>query len=207
MDNHDHKNISLLNSVKCIDVGDVVVDVGACVGTYTKYFSDKLLNTGRLYCIELSPVNFERLQVDFSSYKNIELVNAAISDSDGYLNYYKGKTSETYNIIGHDTSFAPSEDSGKIQSIKLDTLLKDEERIKLIKIDVEGAEYKVLKGMKEVANRTEYILLENHFDKDWAGIRRLLLDEYGFDLYNIETDEGINMGSKRPYQCLCVRKK
>ena len=42
-----------------------------------------------------------------------------------------------------------------------------EEDIKMIKIDVEGAEGRVLKGMKEVAKRTEYLLLENHFDEDF----------------------------------------
>ena len=77
----------------------------------------------------------------------------------------------------------------------------------MIKIDVEGAEGRVLKGMKEVAKRTEYLLLENHFDEDWEEIREILIEEYDFTCYNIETDTLINMTSKRPYQCLCMRKK
>jgi len=207
MDQHDYKNMLLLDRIQCMNRGDVLVDVGACRGTYTRYFSNKLLHTGKLYCIELSPVNFKRLQGDFSDYDNIEFVNAAISDSDGSLNYYEGYTSETHNILGHDASYRSNKGVGTIQSIKLDTLLKDEGDIKLIKIDVEGAENKVLRGMKEVAKRTEYILLENHFDKDWPEIREILLEEYGFTCYNIETDALINMSSKRPYQCLCTRKK
>ena len=207
MDQHDYKNMTLLDRIKCINRGDVLVDVGACRGTYTQFFANRLMHTGKLYCLELSPTNFKRLQKDFSNYSNIEFVNAAISDLDGSLPYYEGHTSETHNILGHDANFLKNKEVGTIQSITLDTLLKDEKYIKMIKIDVEGAEGRVLKGMKEVAKRTEYLLLENHFDEDWEEIREILIEEYDFTCYNIETDTLINMTSKRPYQCLCMRKK
>jgi FkbM family methyltransferase len=207
MDQHDYKNMVLLDRIKCISRGDVLVDVGACRGTYTRFFANRLMHTGKLYCLELSPINFKRLQKDFSNHKNIEFVNAAISDLDGSLPYYEGHTSETHNILGHDTGFLKNQEAGTIQSITLDTLLKDEKYIKMIKIDVEGAEGRVLKGMKEVAKRTEYLLLENHFDEDWEEIREILIEEYDFTCYNIETDALIDMTSKRPYQCLCTRKK
>ena len=102
-------------------------------------------------------------------------------------------------------SHEPVAKVGEINSITLDELLKDEKEISLIKIDVEGAELKVLHGMKEVIKRTKSILIENHLDEIWPEIRKILIEDNGFKCYNIETEESVDMNSKRPYQCLCRR--
>jgi len=204
MDNHDLRNMYTLDGIACIYPGDVLVDVGACRGIYTDFFAKRLMGTGKIYCIELNPENFENLNSLVSDHPNIECINAAISDVDGFVDYYGGQT-ETFNILGHNTSFEELEKEGSIQSITLDTLLKDDDKIKVIKIDVEGAELQVLRGMKDAVKRTEVILLENHFDEDWEEIREILLEEYGFTCYNIEIGTKLEMSSPRPYQCLCVK--
>jgi FkbM family methyltransferase len=205
MDHHDVKNFELLRDESIIGLGDVVVDVGACHGTYTSFFSSTLGNTGKIYCVELFPENFQRLEMRFGHAKNIEFINAAISDSVGTESIYVGDSSEVHNIIGHNTSNVPNVKVGEIKSITLDKMLEDEAEIGLIKIDVEGAELKVLKGMTDVMKRTKAILIENHLDDIWPETRKILIDDNGFSCYNIEKDEDVTINSERPYQCLCRR--
>ena len=47
MDHHDLKNMRTLDRLNCVQPHDVVVDVGACDGTYIRYFGKKLLGTGK----------------------------------------------------------------------------------------------------------------------------------------------------------------
>ena len=61
MDNHDLRNMYTLDGIACICPGDVLVDVGACRGIYTDFFAKRLMGTGKIYCIELNPENFENL--------------------------------------------------------------------------------------------------------------------------------------------------
>ena len=46
-----------------------------------------------------------------------------------------------------------------VEAITFDEFLKPYDAVKLIKIDVEGAEWHVLKGAKEVLNRTSYVIV------------------------------------------------
>ena len=206
MDHHDLKNMRYLDSISCLSTGDVVVDVGACDGTYTNYFFHKVKDTGKIYAFELNHMNCYHLQKTFRGANNVEIIYSAISDECGELPFYAGSSKEEWNIVGHNTSFETQDMIGKIKSTTLNEELKDEPKIKLVKIDVEGAELKVLKGMSEVVGRVDYILLENHFDEDWPEIRKIILEDYGFSCYNIETESEVTIDSPRPYQCLCKRK-
>ena len=207
MDQHDLKNMQFLRRFKFIKHHDTVVDVGACRGVYVEFFKRIMGETGKIYAIELSPENTDYLKEQYGDKDNVELVNAAISDTDGTDWYFKGETDQTFTLLNHDTKFTQLKKEGSINSVRLDTLLKDEPHIKMVKIDVEGAEKKVLQGMKGIVDRVDMILLENHFDRDWPEIRQILLAEYGFTCYDIEREIQVDMSSQRPYQCLCMREK
>ena len=47
-----------------------------------------------------------------------------------------------------------------VKCIRLDKILNKYSEIKLIKIDVEGAEYEVLKGLEKVLPKTKFIIVE-----------------------------------------------
>lgn len=198
MDHHDAKNFQTIDSL--INLGDIVVDVGACHGTYTSFFARKLGATGRIYSIELMPNVFANLEMRFGHHQNIEFVNAAASDHVGMEDLFISGASEMNNITG-----AVGQKAGEIRSITLDYLLEQHEEISLIKIDVEGAEGKVLNGMTETMKKTKSLLIEVHFDEDWPEIRKILIEDNGFECYNIEKDEAVTMNSPRPYQLLCRR--
>lgn len=206
MDHHDLKNREIIKQNGYIKLGDVVVDVGANVGTYVGFFLENLGVTGKIYAIELVAKTMQTLQTRFSNFSNVALICGAASDHNGFEKMYLGGSHEQHNIVGYTPDGKESSQLGEIGCFTLDKLLEQEKEISFIKIDVEGSELKVLRGMTDTVKKTKTILLENHYDEDWPEIRKILLEDYGLEGYNIETGEPITPESPRPYQCL-LRKK
>ena len=65
-----------------------------------------------------------------------------------------------FNQFGWASSFQRGGLEVYVDAIPLDDVLADVPFIKLIKIDVEGAEYEVLQGLKKALARTQYVILE-----------------------------------------------
>lgn len=207
MDHHDSKNFNLLS--KIIREGDVVVDVGAHMGTYTDFFRSILGKTGKIYSIELSQTTYTKLSKKYLNDDNVVLINKAVSDIDGQIDYYEAHDSHLNNIMGHDVLYKKHNVKGKTESIRLDTLLKNEEKIKLIKIDVEGAEHFVLNGIEKIIDRVDYILVECHLNEYWNTIKDILLKKYKLSCLNNSADtkdyNELNEGSDLMYQCFCKK--
>lgn len=202
MDNNDLINVQYIK--KHIDPNGVLVDVGAHTGGYTEFFLSQLNENGKIYCIELNPQNFGILSNKFSNKNNVVLINKAVSNTDEPITYFQGRDSYTYNIIGHDMNFSPNSPVGEIESIRLETLLENEEKINLIKIDVEGAEFSVLEGLGKAVEKVENLLVECHLDEDWKKIYDIL--SKNFQCHNVLLNSSVGEDSNRPYQCFCKKK-
>lgn len=205
MDHHDLKNFEFLKPY--IEQGDVLIDVGANYGDYTNFYLENLGNSGKIYSFELDPETSKVLEKRFSNNKNVFVHNKAISDQNSIIKYYKGRDAWTNNIIGHDMKFNPNPIAGEIESIRLDSFLENETTIKLIKIDVEGAEKSVLEGLENIIDRVKYILVECHLESEWQYIRELLMIKYDLTCMNLESMKKLNLESTIPYQCFCINKK
>jgi FkbM family methyltransferase len=127
------------------------VDVGANVGYFSLLAASHLSN-GNVVAIEAFPSIFKKLEanINLNNYKNIRLLPWAVTDEKrDILMFHGGEGNE-----GATTSVAGKFESEpiKVTGNSLPNLLtKDEIRnIKLIKIDVEGAEYSVVIGMVEL---------------------------------------------------------
>ena len=205
MDHHDVKNFEYLS--KLLNESSVVVDVGAHLGVYTNFFTQIIKDEGKIYSIELNPSTFSRLQNTFNTNKNVILLNKAVSDTNSVVDFYHdGGHTQTTNILGFDANRNINDKIGSIESIRLDTLLNKEDSIDLIKIDVEGAEIKVLEGLSGVVSKVKHLLVECHMDEDWDIIKNLLLIKYGFSCYDIQYDSPVNIDTaERSYQCLCKK--
>ena len=192
---------------KYIQKNDVCVDVGANEGYYTKFLTKELDGTGKVYSIELFPETFRTLVSELGDQPNLEIINCAASDSDGFVKYYRGRDSSTNNIIGHDMDYNKNEEAGEIRSMKLDTILQSEPRIKFIKIDVEGSENMVLRGMGETLKKTDIIFLECHLDEHWKETANILLVENDFEIFRLEDMKPLSIEDPRAYNVLCKKKK
>lgn len=205
MDSNDKKAFEILKTH--IKKNDVCIDIGANTGIYTDFLLRELKGTGKVYSIELFPETYEILISKFNHWPNIELINCAANNFDGMANYFYGRDSCTHNIIGHDMDYNENSLVGQIKSMKIDTIVENENQINFIKLDVEGAEISVLRGMEKTLPKTDLILLECHLDKDWPEVAQILMIENDFELYDLISGEQIKLEDKRPYLSICKNKK
>jgi FkbM family methyltransferase len=129
----------------------VILDIGANIGVTSIYLA-KLFPDALIYSFEPLKDNFEILEKNIQSYKNISAFNIALGSKNGYFKVYYSDDSENFggaslysNGEGNDSkSF--SECEVKNISDTLDELKIDS--VDLIKIDTEGAEFEILSSLK-----------------------------------------------------------
>jgi FkbM family methyltransferase len=125
--------------------GDTFIDIGSHIGCYSLMARQFVGDTGHIYSFEASPDTFGVLlsSIQLNSYRNMMAFNCAISD--------KEQTVE-FSISDTDEGLSSLVDIGgrkiSIHSTTLDALherLKFN-RVRVVKIDVEGSESAVIKG-------------------------------------------------------------
>jgi FkbM family methyltransferase len=138
---------------RCLNVGDTFIDVGSNVGYFSIIASQLVGEAGFVYAFEPHEKVFnllkESVKINFAN--NVEISEIALWDEKTELSFeYKLNSAFSYIIPNLDNSV-----SSKIQAISFDDYIstKKEFSVKLIKIDVEGAEFKVISGMKETIDR------------------------------------------------------
>jgi FkbM family methyltransferase len=130
--------------------GDTFVDVGANVGYYTLLAASCVGQQGHIVAIEASPSIFDLLSNNVQRNEigaRVRSVNVAASDQAGTVSVYHGPKDN----IGLTTT-VPHEDfkiEATILALPLRDILTDEEMTsaRLIKIDVEGLEGPVVRGL------------------------------------------------------------
>jgi len=143
-----------------ISQGDWVVDVGANIGHYTNRFSELVGGTGRVIAFEPVPETFALLSANLRvlSRTNVTLINAAVSDKTSIVGMaIPAFGTGLQNFYEAHISNSPDSEL-KVMTLTLNSL-NIKNRIALIKIDAEGHEASVLKGMHEVLLRDKPTLI------------------------------------------------
>lgn len=154
---------------RLVDPGAVVVDVGANWGYFTLLAAERAGRNGRVFALEPNPALFERLRANVvhNGFGNVICLAVAAADQPGEMPFIDGGS---INNSGLSRFAAAAEPTDFVAStVQLDALLDDAavDRVRLVKIDVEGAESEVLAGMQRgiTRRRYEHVLLEFH---PWA---------------------------------------
>lgn len=136
--------------------GDVVVDIGANVGLYTKFMAELVGPSGKVLSIEPVPSTFTVLSSALGDLRSVEFQNVALSDrageaemeiplyESGYENYYQSHVldaSEAGQPHAHLRRF-------KVRCVTLDSLCPDPRRVSFVKMDAEGHEPHILRGAR-----------------------------------------------------------
>lgn len=157
-----------------------IYDIGSNDGQYSFLFK-KIFKKSKIFAFEpnLGLCNIFKKRINKNS--NIKVFNVAVGnfnkktilkiDENSSLTTSlakKNKKSRTFKI----KKFLYGTSSGlekKIRMIKLDTFINSKNKPDFIKIDVEGFEEEVLKGLKNNLKNIKIIMIEFHFDKLYKG--------------------------------------
>lgn len=142
--------------------GDIVIDIGANKGFYTLFFSTFVGNDGKVIAFEAYYKNFSFLfQRIISRWNLINVIpfNFILGDNNSSSVSMK---KPFFFDDGTGLFFQKSQVKNSIYQRKVDSILDcfNFKAIKLIKIDVEGGEFEVLKGCTNVIEITDYLLIE-----------------------------------------------
>ena len=186
---YDNQTFQIMKIV--LEADSTFVDVGCHKGEVFDH-AIKCSPKGKHFAFEPIPDLFYKLK---TKYKDIcEVKNYAITDSCGESEFHYVVSNPAYSGIKK-RSYPKDEiiDKIKIKTSTLDKELINELRVDLIKIDVEGGEFGVLKGAKDVIEKFHPVFIfehglgaSNYYNTDPDDVYEL------FDLsdYNIFTLKG-----------------
>ncbi|HEX2230594.1 MAG TPA: FkbM family methyltransferase [Nitrososphaeraceae archaeon] len=147
--------------------GDIVIDIGAHIGLYTIIGAKRVGTQGKVVAIEADPENFEMLNrnIKLNQLTNVIPLNYAVYSKETKIKLYlpSGESGFTkYNTIMPNW-INTQEKFVEVNANTLDYLLQlnkiRQEEVNWIKIDVEGAEFEVLKGATNVLSKSKDVAL------------------------------------------------
>jgi len=146
--------------IRELDEDEVFYDIGANIGLYS--CSIARLSESEVYSFEPHPENSKTLMENAEKNNlDLHLVKKAVSDKEG-----TEKINIEKNVSGEgQANLAESGEGEDIESCRLDNIIGNETPVPdRMKIDVEGAEIKVIRGMKELDQEElpESIYIEMH---------------------------------------------
>lgn len=147
------------NIERYLSKGDIFIDVGAGVGYFSAIASNIVGVSGQVHCFEPNPANAVAIEkmVESNPKSNIVLNSYALGADECDSNYYMQELEQsTVNSMVRGVLSKSTAESLKVKTKRLDTYLSENEirAVALIKIDVEGYEYYVLKGLSHFFEKT-----------------------------------------------------
>lgn len=159
--------------------GEIFVDVGANSGIYTIPLASHFR---RVYAFEPHPDIWNILKQNTGKLSNVTIIESAVADKDGATEFYldalfpaPNPPTGSANTILKDWHYKPAshpnmevfykgEDSFQVKTCSLDSFFQSVKIIDLVKIDVEGAEFLVLDGARELLEekRLFRVMVELH---------------------------------------------
>tara|TARA_B100000945_G_scaffold313313_1_gene309221 strand:- start:1344 stop:2216 length:873 start_codon:yes stop_codon:yes gene_type:complete len=151
-----------------ISDGMVVYDIGGHVGMYTLPFAKIVGKNGKVFVFEPDKNGYEAIKVnlDLNNIENVKLFDCAMSDKSDLAEFFLRPDKDTHSLF--EETLAPSKTGAQkkinVQSYTIDDLIlrKLAPPPNFIKIDTEGAELKILNGIKKNYSSLNYIFIEIH---------------------------------------------
>jgi FkbM family methyltransferase len=150
--------------------GGVAVDVGANVGWHTLLMANVVGPRGRVFAAEANPFVRRVLEqnISLNRFSNVEVVPCIISDQEGLRSFFGPPADDANSGDGH----VVAADAGQphvlqVESKRLDTIAVASrmERLDLLKVDVEGGEWPVLRGAEEIISKFRPNIVFEHDDE------------------------------------------
>jgi len=176
--------------------GMVVADIGASTGYYTLLASKIVGSTGLVLSFEPEPHRFRELvdNILINKCNNVKPFKLAISDKEGELSF-EFADALGYGCVVRTRKSAEKSKKMQVKAVTLDSFLHSLsiKEIDLVKIDVEGAELEVLKGMKEILSQRKVKIICEIHPKGLSSLGYSIEDvenilrKYGYKIYLISS--------------------
>ena len=135
--------------------GDTVYDIGGHVGLYAVFLAKAVGSSGKVYTFEPDPSNLAHLKsnLELNQLSSVTIFNKALGDEPGQGQLHVGPASGNRSLLF---------DYKNGESVSVDIIQGDEFAEaqglpipKLVKIDVEGFEFNVIKGLKSILSHSD----------------------------------------------------
>jgi len=181
---------------KIIQKNYIVLDIGANIGYYTLLFAKLVGDNGKVFAFEPEPNNFALLKknTEINGYRNVALIQKAISNRTGKTKLYVNERNAGGHTIYNSYNSCQMVD---VDVTKLDDYLDTSiTTVNFAKIDVEGSEFGVIEGMKNLLQKTKDFIIMSEFNpsfikkygKEPEDYVEILL-QHGFKFYHIDSRE------------------
>jgi FkbM family methyltransferase len=146
-----------------LDDGDMALDIGGHIGHHSITMRNFVGESGVVLIFEPHPKNADNIRrtINKNDWENVELFEKGLSNDEGTQVLVENPT----NTGG--SSIKKKQTTGseyEVEIVRLSKILslKNIDCIKLIKIDIEGGEYEVIKDVKDMLGDIEIMILEIH---------------------------------------------
>ncbi|HXM23205.1 MAG TPA: FkbM family methyltransferase [Terriglobales bacterium] len=175
------------------------VDAGANVGDWTEALLS-VLRPEHIIAVECEPRLVGPLRIRLSSFPCVEVVDSALAESDGMATFHQLRHAAGSSLLKPRTDIVTEFAANSwdvigevsVKKISYDQLVANEAEVSILKIDIQGAEMRVLNNSREGLERTKSVILEvlftSHYEND-SGFPEMhqLMAQKGFGLYRLSS--------------------
>jgi FkbM family methyltransferase len=181
----DVKNYSQSKSPTVIDGG---AHKGETIDDLTYWFSSP-----EIHAFEPNPHNFDLLKRKYGDRDNIHIYQYALANKRGTMKFNITKSTSVSSLLEPTEDYQSMFEGGEIdETVEVETRQIDDiinKKVDIVKLDLQGYEYFVLKGARNVLQRASIVVSETMFNTNYSEqkvFRDLdeILYQNGFQLKN-----------------------
>jgi FkbM family methyltransferase len=171
---------------KLIEKGNTIIEVGGHIGYVSLYLSSIVGDAGHVYVFEPGINNLPYIKKNVQQVSNVSVIPKAVSNVSGSLPFYIENITGMNNTLLKNYSFGTRNAANSflkaeyheslVDVTTIDTFIHEHDILpEFIKIDVEGAELDVLRGMSSCLLICKPLLMVE-VTKHQTGVGELLMD-------------------------------
>lgn len=191
---YNYTEMFVENKYDCYNIEnlDVVIDIGANAGLFTKLCLMK--NVKQIFSVEPNKKSLLNLKHITKYDKNVTVIEKAVSDTNKISRFYTSNDNSTISCFNKELLQRQHSNITEydVECLTVKDLINEYnlEKISLLKMDVEGSEYSIIKSLtKDIFNKIDSFLIEFHENRN-GEVK---------DLVNILTDNGFEINQIRKH--------
>ena len=141
--------------------GATFIDVGANIGYFSLLAASRVGRAGKVFSFEPNPANCDLLRMSAAANGFEDIISvrtAAVAEQKGQLQFTTPGIDSNGRVVNPAEADRGAVETSTVEAVTLDEMLADCRRVDVIKIDVEGAEARVWRGMQETVRRHKPVI-------------------------------------------------